>query len=940
MKTLFAKFKRHKGRISSEDASKAKSPPTKPSSHIVSTDHSFKDSAETDETQSVQTLNVPLKSSKDPTTIQSENSSDVSQEIWTHAYENLRFDSETAELVEAYEKILSNVNSENNVTRLSSESPNVLGPLEGSGRMARMGEITRTALAKARQNNDANMNVQEVVNFLKTTQNVIGTMLAAYPPASMAWSGICAILPVIASPSIQTLAMADGLFYVMDRMEWYLAISGFSLKVATESSDDLLRLQGLFKAKVIELIQALLEFEIKSVCSCFATNPLLRALKAMLFIDDWKARVDALKALEDEIKAYLSQYSDISNSVTLAKISQDTAHLSVIMKELKLLRVAETQNSQWKIDSRRLELIAKFSTETTCPYTERMMAVPKRVENTCKWFQSHTKYRAWLDSPDGGLLLLSADPGCGKSVLSRFLAEEILPREMPETILCYFFFKDSPDQNNLPAALCAIIHQVLSRQPELTDIVSKDIIENGATLTTKERVLWRIFEKITARTNGRSVVCILDALDECHRVDRITLVEQIQRFIERNQNAARGTLQNDPKMRFLVTTRGYPDILQLFHPFMGGCIWLAGENKEESDEIQAEISLVIAFRLDRLSASKGLNNKRKKIIWDSLMLKGGQQRTYLWVQLVFEVLEANLRDQLVIWKKLINTVPQTVYDAYDKLLDKVRDTDKERVKMLLSLMIVAVRPIPLRTAILLIGAREYADNKDTEYDDGPDWESDEGFKAWVIGACGSFVTIYDEQLFFIHQTAKEFLQSNGTTVSSDASTTFKFSISEKDAHRTMAENCIAVWKYGGLETDDERYLYCVELWAEHFRDAQIFSTVHGKTVVRDIDDRFWNIYLEMLDDARVFMPASMEARSHNHAGLGSENAKLEFLATYGHYRLLDCELRKAVKAMAVTQSMIDMPCVLYSTGPYEHCSKLLLEYFPSRPVIILENDDE
>jgi hypothetical protein len=49
----------------------------------------------------------------------------------------------------------------------------------------------------------------------------------------------------------------------------------------------------------------------------------------------------------------------------------------------------------------------------------------KRVEGTCQWLLADGQYQAWLRT-DSGLLVISADPGCGKSVLSRYLIEEEL----------------------------------------------------------------------------------------------------------------------------------------------------------------------------------------------------------------------------------------------------------------------------------------------------------------------------------------------------------------------------------------------------------------------------------------------------------------------------------------------------------------------------------
>jgi hypothetical protein len=43
------------------------------------------------------------------------------------------------------------------------------------------------------------------------------------------------------------------------------------------------------------------------------------------------------------------------------------------------------------------------------------------VEGTCRWFLQHEKYLHWHASNVSELLWLSADPGCGKSVLTSFL---------------------------------------------------------------------------------------------------------------------------------------------------------------------------------------------------------------------------------------------------------------------------------------------------------------------------------------------------------------------------------------------------------------------------------------------------------------------------------------------------------------------------------------
>ena len=70
---------------------------------------------------------------------------------------------------------------------------------------------------------------------------------------------------------------------------------------------------------------------------------------------------------------------------------------------------------------------------------------------------SHPKYVEWHSSTRSGLLWISADPGCGKSVLAKSLVDdELLSSGTHST--CYFFFKDNDEQDGIATALCAILY--------------------------------------------------------------------------------------------------------------------------------------------------------------------------------------------------------------------------------------------------------------------------------------------------------------------------------------------------------------------------------------------------------------------------------------------------------------------------------------------------
>src|SRR5438309_1316925 len=54
-------------------------------------------------------------------------------------------------------------------------------------------------------------------------------------------------------------------------------------------------------------------------------------------------------------------------------------------------------------------------------YESHRRRVREPVEGTCTWVTEHPKYTEWMEKKSAGLLWLSADPGCGKSVIASFL---------------------------------------------------------------------------------------------------------------------------------------------------------------------------------------------------------------------------------------------------------------------------------------------------------------------------------------------------------------------------------------------------------------------------------------------------------------------------------------------------------------------------------------
>lgn len=104
---------------------------------------------------------------------------------------------------------------------------------------------------------------------------------------------------------------------------------------------------------------------------------------------------------------------------------------------------------------------------------------------------------------------------------------------------------------------------------------------------------------------------------------------------------------------------------------------------------------------------------------------------------------------------LLSRLPLEVSDAYEEITSK--SSDKVTARVLLQLIMAATRPLSLQGLnIGLTLATQKIDCTSYEALDQDLW-TQEDFKSIVRNMCGLLVSIHDEKVSLIHQTAREFL---------------------------------------------------------------------------------------------------------------------------------------------------------------------------------------
>ncbi|RKK66491.1 hypothetical protein BFJ69_g15355 [Fusarium oxysporum] len=508
----------------------------------------------------------------------------------------------------------------------------------------------------------------------------------------------------------------------------------------------------------------------------------------------------------------------LSGLQEIAKEHRDVAreHCDIAKEQLQAQRdLVKTKLSEEEEKCHQLFSLTTSSKNST--YKEYKERVEERVEGTCLWFLKHEHFQEWLKQ-DSGPLLVTADPGCGKSVLAKYLIDHGLPQS---TTICYFFFKDQ-DQNTIRQALCALLHQLFSLKPSLIEHAMPQFRQDGQGLVNSTVSLWKVLRNAIDDAQTGPVIIVLDALDECAESEFADLMRNVESQFRSNQSGY-------GKLKYLLTCRPYEQIVSKFRGLLDAFPNVRIPGEEESETITQEVNYVITCRVNQLAMKKRLSTQIKSHL--EKRLQETTHRTYLWVHLVFDYLGNEVFKMTPKGvESAIAILPRSINEAYDQILSKSKEDPM--VRKALSIILAASRPLTLSEMNVAVNI-DYTSQRIHDLD----LEDDEDFKTRLRSWCGLFVSIHQGNIYFIHQTAREFLLANlasPTTVSSGLR--WHHSITSQDAHTVLAEICVLYLTFlnsdaslptgakgeAGYSVHRHAFLdYSAKVWGAHFREADI-----------------------------------------------------------------------------------------------------------------------
>ncbi|KAH7309672.1 hypothetical protein B0I35DRAFT_358880 [Stachybotrys elegans] len=243
--------------------------------------------------------------------------------LWNRAYEALR--NEDPQLVDRYEKLLSR--------ELEGMPPQGDGLDDTQNRIdsnpnkrhGQLKEITYRGLQRADEKHIKYTlfghdfvlkdQVAQAGRFIQTVKTLVNEAVKVSPEASLAWAGVCVLLPVLTNPSAAEEANRDGLSYVTSRIRYYTELERLLWP------ENLVKpgLKEEFDGHSVELYQHILEFQIKTVLR-FYQRWLATASRDAIRYDDWEGMLSKIKQLEQIVREESSTINTIASQKALQDI--------------------------------------------------------------------------------------------------------------------------------------------------------------------------------------------------------------------------------------------------------------------------------------------------------------------------------------------------------------------------------------------------------------------------------------------------------------------------------------------------------------------------------------------------------------------------------------------------------------------------------------------
>ncbi|KAK0375527.1 hypothetical protein CLIM01_07134 [Colletotrichum limetticola] len=491
-------------------------------------------------------------------------------------------------------------------------------------------------------------------------------------------------------------------------MDWYCKLVG--LLIDDENRSKILRDE--LEKQIVELYKRLLLYQMKSVCRYYRSQ-ILVLLGDVFKIDDWTGELAGVQEAEDQVRARLGQYQSSSIRDSLKTLAGAMQHQTNQIQDLSSLIQKQNQAQQDRDKHRdRENCLIDFRQKVDPHHEKDRIQIEKGglLRDAYSWVLDHVNYRRWREEIRHNILWIKGDPGKGKTMLLCGIIDEL---EMdPTQTLSYFFCQATETTlNSATAVLRGLIYGLAKRYSQVDRYIYEKYKDGGGKAVFEGDSAWvvmcGILKAILDDPMMNGVLLIVDALDEC--------VEGRQKLLD------------------FICERSNSSPLSL---------------ELNSDLVAHAVRTYIQRRVDKLAEKQPYHDDLELRSHVEEYLNKNSSDTFLWVALVCDALRQDniLRRAHVIGPKgVLRTFPKGLDKLYKRMFQYISGTmDADLCKDVLAVTAILKRSVTSLELCSIMGLSQYFDGKVETLQD-------------AVRCCGSFLSLRDGIVYFVHQSAQDFL---------------------------------------------------------------------------------------------------------------------------------------------------------------------------------------
>jgi Cdc6-like AAA superfamily ATPase len=380
----------------------------------------------------------------------------------------------------------------------------------------------------------------------------------------------------------------------------------------------------------------------------------------------------------------------------------------------------------------------------------------KLLKDCYSWVLDNSDFRRWRDSEQARLLWIRGDPGKGKTMMMIALTEELSRQSKAESntsiarslikmarlivakrrscLVSYFFCQSTDSRLNSAASILkGLIYLLVAQEKAMLRHVRKRYDDSGSRVFEGPNAVYTLRLILRDILNDAALprtYLLIDALDECG--------EGLQQLLDTITDESFATKS---KVRWLVASRNRPDIAERLRPDHARMKISLELNPEH---VTRAVNAFIDSKVHELAIRKQFDPALREEVKRTLSQKS--EATFLWVALACKRLEKEPASEA---QSVLEELPAGLDSLYGRMMNQILrepNTHVEHCKQILRSAAVAYRPLRLQELVATTKLPE-------KILDNVQYLGD------LVERCGSFLTLRDETIFFIHQSAKDYMTS-------------------------------------------------------------------------------------------------------------------------------------------------------------------------------------